>query len=191
MKKHIILCGRRQVGKTTMVNRLMRELRVPVYGYQTSTTVRDPDGTRHIYMYPAGKVDGYMSEENHVGDCNMKVRSVNRSVFEGLGVRLLKDAKPDGVIVMDEIGFMEIGTDDFCGEILRALDGDIPVLAAVKDTEFGSEFLDKIRKHQNARVYMLTEKNRDEVFAAVCPVVLGWNSIGQFPKQIDETNHIT
>ena len=191
MKKHIILCGRRQVGKTTMINRLMRELRVPVYGYQTSTTVRDPDGTRHIYMYPAGKVDGYMSEENHVGDCNMKVRSVNRRVFEDLGVRLLKGAKPDGVIVMDEIGFMEIGADDFCGEVLRALDGDIPVLAAVKDTEFGSEFLDKIRKHQNAGVYMLTEKNRDEVFAAVCPVVLGWNSIGQYPKQIDETDHIT
>ena len=191
MKKHIILCGRRQVGKTTMVNRLMRELCIPVYGYQTSTIVRDPDGTRHIYMYPAGKVDGYMSEQNHVGDCNMKVRSVNRRVFEDLGVRLLKDAKPDGVIVMDEIGFMEIGADDFCGEILRALDGDIPVLAAVKDTEFGSEFLDKIRKHPNAGVYMLTEKNRDEVFAAVCPVVLGWNSIGQYPKQIDETNHIT
>ncbi|MBQ1423885.1 MAG: hypothetical protein IIY96_05540 [Lachnospiraceae bacterium] len=191
MKKHIILCGRRQVGKTTMINRLMRELRVPVYGYQTSTTVRDPDGTRHIYMYPAGKVNGYMSGENHVGDCNMKVRSVNRSVFEDLGVRLLKGAKPDGVIVMDEIGFMEIGADDFCGEVLRALDGDIPVLAAVKDTEFGSEFLDKIRKHQNAGVYMLTEKNRDEVFAAVCPVVLGWNSIGQYPKQIDETDHIT
>ena len=191
MKKHIILCGRRQVGKTTMVNRLMRELCIPVYGYQTSTTVRDPDGTRHIYMYPAGKVDGYMSEENHVGDCNMKVRSVNRSVFEDLGVRLLKGAKPDGVIVMDEIGFMEIGADDFCGEILRALDGDIPVLAAVKDTEFGSEFLDKIRKHQNAGVYMLTEKKRDEVFAEDCPVVLGWNGIGQYPKQIDETDHIT
>ena len=191
MKKHIILCGRRQVGKTTMINRLMRELRVPVYGYQTSTTVRDPDGTRHIYIYPAGKVDGYMSEENHIGDCNTKVRRVNRRVFEDLGVRLLKDAKPDGVIVMDEIGFMEIGADAFCGEVLYALDGDIPVLAAVKDTEFGSEFLDKIRKHQNAGVYMLTEKNRDEVFAAVCPVVLGWNSIGQYPKQIDETDHIT
>jgi nucleoside-triphosphatase len=191
MKKHIILCGRRQVGKTTMVNRLMRELSVPVYGYRTSTTVRDPDGTRHIYMYPAGKVNGYMSEENHVGDCNMKIRSVNRRVFEDLGVRLLKGAKPDGVIVMDEIGFMEIGADDFCGEILHALDGDIPVLAAVKDTEFGSEFLDKIRKHPNAGVYMLTEKNRDEVFAEVCPVVLGWNCIGHYPKQIDETDHIT
>ncbi len=175
MKKHIILCGRRHVGKTTMITRLMAELKVPVYGFQTSTTVTDPDGTHHIYMYPVGKVDGSMSDWNHVGDCNMRERSVNRQVFETLGVQLLRSAKPDGVIVMDEIGFMEIGAENFCHEILKALDGDIPVLATVKDTDLGVEFLDLVRDHKNAELIMLTAENRDEVFGKVLPVIRSWN----------------
>ena len=175
MKRHIVLCGRRHVGKTTMVNRLMKELTVPVYGFQTSTTVTDPDGTHHIYMYPAGKLDGSMSDRNHVGDCNMHVQSVNRQVFETLGVQLLTNAKPDSVIVMDEIGFMEIGAENFCHEVLKALDGNIPVLATVKDTDLGAEFLDQIRKHKNAEVYMLDSDHWDEIFEKVLPVVKGWN----------------
>ena len=175
MKKHIILCGRRHVGKTTIINRLMQELTIPVYGYQTSTTVTDEDGTHHIYMYPAGHVDGQMSDANHVGDCRMKVLNLNRDAFETLGVKFIKRAKPDGIIVMDEIGFMEIGAEHFCDAVLKALDGDIPVLATVKDTELGSEFLDRVRKHPNAEVYMLTAENRDAIYEELCPQVRHWN----------------
>ena len=175
MKRHIVLCGRRHVGKTTMINRLMKELACPVYGYQTNTTVTDPDGTHHIYMYPAGRVDGQMSDGNHVGDCNTRERSVNLQVFETMGVQLLQNAMPDGVIVMDEIGFMEIGAENFCQEVLKALDGNIPVLATVKDTELGAEFLDQVRKHKNAEVYMLDIDHWDEIYEKVLPVIQSWN----------------
>ena len=100
---------------------------------------------------------------------------MNLEVFEELGVKLLNEAKPDGVIVMDEIGFMEIRAERFCDAVLRALEGDIPVLATVKDTELGSEFLDKVRKHPKAEVYMLTPDNREEVLAEVLPKIRAWN----------------
>ena len=175
MKKHILICGRRHVGKTTITNRLMQEIKVPVYGYQTSTVVTDADGTHHIYMYPAGRVDGHMEEANHIGDCDTKNRTVNHSVFDELGAKLIRAAQPGGVIVMDEIGFMEIGSEQFCDAVLAALDGEISVLATVKDTDFGAEFLDKVRQHPNAELYMLTAENREEVFEQVLPAVRSWN----------------
>ena len=32
---HILLCGERQVGKSTMIRRLLQENRLPVYGFMT------------------------------------------------------------------------------------------------------------------------------------------------------------
>ena len=49
------------------------------------------------------------------------------------------------------------------GAVLGALDGDIPVLATVKDTDFGAEFLDRVRQHPGAELIMLTPENRGEV----------------------------
>ena len=175
MKKHILICGRRQVGKTTMVTRLMQELTVPVYGFQTARAATDPDGTHHICMYPAGRADGHMSAENHIGECNMHVRSVQPRVFDELGVSLLRAARPGGVIVMDELGFMEAGSEIFCGEVLKTLDGDIPVLATVKDTDLGASFLDRVRQHPDAELYMLTRENYDEVLSVILPKVQSWN----------------
>ncbi len=163
MDKHILICGRRHAGKTTLINHLMQELKVPVYGFQTSTVQTDADGTHHIYIYTAGNVDGHMDSFNHIGDCDTKNRSVNMSVFDTLGVQMIEAAQPGGVIVMDEIGFMEIGSRYFCDAVLKALDGEIPVLATVKDTDFGAEFLDKVRQHPNAELIMLTPDNREEV----------------------------
>jgi len=162
MDKHIVICGRRHVGKTTLVNHLMEQIRVPVYGFQTSTVLEDADGTHHIYMYPAGQVDGHMEEANHIGDCDTRNRTVNPSVFDSLGVELIKAARPGGIIVMDEIGFMETGSQRFCDAVLEALDGEIPVLATVKDTELGAEFLDKVRQHPRAELIMMTAENREE-----------------------------
>ena len=175
MKKHIVLCGQRQVGKTTMTQRLMREILVPVYGFRTKIMSVDEDGTHHIYMYPAGSGDGVMEESNHIGDCRMTDRTVNLRVFEDLGVRLLREAKTDGVIIMDELGFMEAGAKNFCEEVLQAFDGETPILAAVKDTRHAAEFLGRIRNHKNAELFMLTRENYGEVLEQVLPIVRSWN----------------
>jgi hypothetical protein len=55
------------------------------------------------------------------------------------------------------------------------LDGNIPVLATVKDTELGAEFLDQVRKHKNAEVYMLDLDHCDEIYEKVLPVIQSWN----------------
>ena len=177
-KKHILIMGSRKAGKTQMTDSLIREIRQhgkKVYGFQTQIMVHREDGFHEIFMYPAGQVDSsHMAEDNHVGDCNTKERTINLKVFDGLGTDLIRSARPDGILVMDELGFMEADSDNFTKAVLEALDGDIPVLASVKKVKMHVDFLDKVLGHPDVQVYELTEDNYDRVYEKVLPQVLGW-----------------
>ena len=73
---------------------------------------------------------------------------------------------PNGhIVLLDEVGFMEASSKAFCGAVLSLLDGDIPVLAAVKDKEI--PFLEQVRNHPKGKCFYITEENRDELFAEV------------------------
>ena len=175
--KHILLCGERHSGKTYLTERLLRECRVPLYGFMTKIMVTREDGYHEIYMFPAGKTDGAMTEENHVGNCNTRQRTVNLQVFDNLGVRLLREARSDGIIVMDELGFMESGSPAFCQAVLERLDGDIPVLATVKAGGVDVEFLRRVRSHPKAELYMLCPERLEELYNTLLPVIQGWNEV--------------
>ena len=78
------------------------------------------------------------------------------------------------MIVMDEIGYMEDEAEDFCAAVREAFDGDIPVLASIKRTEHASRHIDTILHHPRTNVFMLTESNREEVYAKVSEIVREW-----------------
>lgn len=172
-KIHILLCGERGAGKTTLIEKLLEECEVPVRGFVTRSTPRREDGFHSIYIHPAGSAERVRTEENHIGDCNGRQRTVNLQVFETKGISYLQ-ATEAGVIVMDELGFMETGSEKFCRTVFDCLDGDIPVLAALK-SRFDVDFLNQVRAHTKAQVYMLTEENRDLLYHELKPVVQKWN----------------
>ena len=74
---------------------------------------------------------------------------------------------------MDELGFMESEAYAFRSAVLRALDSDVPVLAAVKDKQ-GVPFLQQVRQHPQAEVFAINAENREELFARLLPLVKDW-----------------
>lgn len=171
--KHIIICGARGVGKSTLIEKLLSHCTLPIYGYFTRSTPRREDGSHSIYIYPAGSKERPRSEKNHVGDCNQKHPNVNPEVFATLGCEYLK-SKPDGIIAMDEIGFMEKNISAFCSKVLQCLDGNTPVLATIKD-KYDVDYLNQIRAHPNVQVYTITPENRDTLYQELLPILLKWN----------------
>lgn len=170
---HIVVSGAKQTGKSTLIERLLAQCTVPVYGFLTRTTARRADGFHSIYLYPAHSMERPMTEENHVGDCNSRQRTVNADVFTNLGVKYLEH--PDGgIIVMDELGFMETASPAFCEAVLSCLDGDTPVLAICKNRS-DVDFLNKVRCHPKVRNYTITQENRDDLFELLLPVIKAWN----------------
>ena len=173
-RKHILICGKKQSGKTTLINRIIRESRLPVYGYRTQMERSSEDGRGHVYMYPAGSIGGSRSRENEVGITGGSVKSVNYDVFNGLGCALLEAARDDGMIVMDEIGYMEDRAEKFCRAVAVAFDGDIPVLASIKDTDRRSEHIQRILAHPKAQVFRLNPDNREDVYEEIRAIVETW-----------------
>ena len=77
---------------------------------------------------------------------------------------------------MDELGFMEAKAEAFTREVFAALDGDIPVIAAVK-ARFDVLFLNEVRAHPHAQLVVITKENRDELYLELLPQILEWNAL--------------
>lgn len=173
--KHIIICGERQVGKSTLIAKLQSELTVPVYGVITKIMRKREDGFHEIYMFRPDDRERRISEANHLADSDSVTRKVSPALFETMGVELIREARPGGVIILDELGFMEASAPEFCRAVLSAFDGDIPILAAVKQGFENVDFLNKIKAHPKADLYMIDRNNRDALYEALLPRVREWN----------------
>ena len=172
-QKHILLCGRRRSGRSTLIHTLLQNVTVPVFGYETITMGTRPDGWHEIYLFPYGTENPQKREENHVADCNTKERVICTAIFDTLGVQLLC-ASIQGILVMDEIGFMESGAENFCRTILKRLDGDAPVLAAVR-TGMDTPFLRQVMQHKKAHCIEMRPELFKETEQQLRPIVQAWN----------------
>lgn len=173
--RHIIICGERQVGKSTLIEKLRTEISVPVYGVITKIMRRREDGFHEIYMFSPSDTERKLSDENHLADCDSVNRTVSPVLFETLGVELLRARKPDGIVILDELGFMEARSEHFCREVMDILDGEIPVIAAVKKGFADIDFLNHVKNHPKADLYIIDSGNRDELYLKLLPVVREWN----------------
>ena len=59
--------------------------------------------------------------------------------------------------------------------VMKALDGDVPVVAAVK-SRFDIPFLDAVRAHPNTILYMITIENRDDLLSELLQIVRNWRN---------------
>ena len=158
--KHILICGKRQVGKSTLIRKLTSGLDIPVYGIITKIYPTAANGFQPVYLSPVG----YSAEPVLVAECRPDEQIIYREAFEGPGVSLIEQASGGGIIILDELGFLESGCEKFTQAVLRAFDGSIPVLAAVKSTHPNVDFLNNVRNHPNCELHYITKENRDELY---------------------------
>ncbi len=162
--RHILITGNVGVGKSTLIRRLLAALDKPVYGFITLKMAEPGAENWPFYIFPAAQPvsERSCSNANLLG-IRGAVKEHHPEIFDSVGTNLIRSAKPDGVILMDELGFMESGAAEFQNAVLEALSGDIPVIASVKNKP-GVDFLDKIRSSPNSVIYTVTKENRDALF---------------------------
>lgn len=165
--KHLFLTGESHAGKSTLIRRALaaRPL-LRVGGF--CTVVREGDiagAVGGVYLLPGDAPDAPTDERNRVG-----IRWRDRSpqgfadAFDHLGVACLAPQGRD-ILLMDELGRMERDAMLFQRAVMRALDGDVPVLGVVKMRQ--APFLDAVRAHPRVEVLSVTPQSRDALLAVV------------------------
>ena len=177
MKKHILICGEKGVGKSTLIRRLVEAAQLTVSGFCTKMDENAGEVMHPIYIYPAAVPmdQRQRGTENLVGRCGDfgRQKEIFPEVFDALGTAYLQSPQSCQVILMDELGFIESGAQAFRRAVLQTLDGDTPVLAAVKN-RMDVEFLRQVCAHPRAEVVPIDPKNREELYRMLLPVVSGW-----------------
>ena len=158
-KTHIFLTGRKGVGKSTLLGKVLRGLDVPVSGFLTKKVWLPGAERASVHLLHPGTAE-IPGEENFLFYCGDKGKETAER-FDRMAVRALREREGKRLIVMDEIGPHETRALRFQQEVLRVLDGDIPVLGVLQEAE--SPFLKKIAAHPRVQVIRVTEENRDSL----------------------------
>ena len=158
---HVLITGAPGAGKSTLIRRVLAELKCPVFGFETAKEAPLPGGEGCPILLRTPD----RSLSLTAGRADRRLLEVRKESFDLFATHLLSPMPERGILLMDELGIMESVSPDFCAAVLSRLDGSTPVLAAVKDK--AHPFLDAVRAHPNCCLFRLTADNREALFGEV------------------------
>ena len=157
---NIFLTGLPQTGKSTLIQKALNALGIRPCGFITKAGAKEPDDSSNVYIHAANSHDFVQKLANRVG--HRVGDGINRTafpqVFDTVGTHILQHSSPP-LILMDELGFMENEALLFQAEVLKTLDGSIPVLGVMKPKN--TPFLNRVRAHEKTKLLAVTPENRD------------------------------
>jgi nucleoside-triphosphatase len=156
----LLIRGRPGVGKTTVarcVVQLLREAGIPVAGF---TTEEIREGARRV-GFVVESVSGQRGVLAHVelpGPPRVGKYGVDLPTFERIAIPALA-APPRGVVVIDELGTMELASAAFRDAVSALLDGNASIVATVH--VFPHPFTDALKRRPGVQMREVTRENRD------------------------------
>ena len=161
MTARLLVQGRPGAGKSTAARRLVDILRargVPVRGF---TTEEIREGGRRV-GFAVNAVDGHRGVLAHVdigGPVRVGRYGVDLTEFERVALPSLGDPEPGGVVMIDELGKMELASAAFRDAVQRLVDSRFPLVATVHVHRY--PFTDALKRH--IEVVRLAAGNRDRL----------------------------
>jgi nucleoside-triphosphatase len=152
------------VGKTTIIKRLSEAMEDRAGGFYTEE-IRGSSGRREGFRLVT--LEGDRVVMAHVdlrgeGRPSVSRYGVDVDAIEQLGVAALQRAIAlEQVVVIDEIGKMELFCDAFRETVASAVDGRSPVLATAMSSSH--PWVDGLKARQRVEVWQVTVRNRDEI----------------------------
>lgn len=158
---NILLTGEIQVGKTTVIKRILDETGLTADGFRTYWRPSDDGGT-DLFIRPYGDpiADGMVYKCAHRLDCR---RSVYPEAFDSAARSFLSRCGRKDIIILDELGFMENDAKAFQETVLSILRGSKPVLGVIKPRS--TPFLDAVRGIKDVETVNVTVENREKIFS--------------------------
>ena len=165
--KNILLEGRSGIGKTTVMQSLAAQLSQSyTLGGFLTTEIRQ-DGQRVGFRLEtfAGDVVTLAHIDFPIGARVGKYR-VDQTVFERIGVNGLQRALQESqILLIDEIGKMELLSGRFQQVVWQCLDSAIPTIATIMQKPH--PFVERVKARKDIRLVQLTHDNREQTIVDV------------------------
>ena len=155
----VFLTGQRGVGKSTALRRALAGCGLRIGGFMTDFGETRYAEDKTLWLLPWGEEPDFSAGEV-CARMGPEGRLVRPEVFDGLGAALLRDSAHDpacGLILMDELGFLEAEAARFRAAVLSVLAGPKPVMGVVRQGLGAWQGVDL------GEVWEVTEENREEV----------------------------
>lgn len=160
IRKHLFLTGDKQVGKSTLLRKLIEAKRLDCSGFETKAFYQD-DERKGFTLH--GRVDMPPYEN----DCICCARIGEKKsvpvlpVFDENGVRILQAslASSSPYLLMDELGRLERQAVAFIAQLYACLDSDKRVLGVLQ--KCSSAHVEAISRRDDVTVLTVTPENRE------------------------------
>ena len=164
LKRLIFVTGPPGIGKTSVLLRSVNGLKSRGYeiGGMISRDVRE-GGVRvgfEIMDFSTGQ-RGWLAHINQPTGPKISKYRVNLTDLEAIGVSSILDAiRNADIIIVDEIGPMELFSSGFKDAVIQAVESDKPVLGTI---HFGlrNSFVSGLKNREDAEIFEVTYENRE------------------------------
>jgi nucleoside-triphosphatase len=164
-----LLTGRPGVGKTTCLRRTLEQLAIPVGGFFTEEVREQGQRVGFALVTPGGQRAILAHIHRRDGPRVGKYR-VDLEALDQIGVPAILDAvRRRALVVIDEIGKMEMASPIFCRTVEETLQAEVTVLGTILRAPH--PWADRIKGRRAVAVVEVTPANRDELPARLAALV--------------------
>lgn len=161
--KNILLTGPPGVGKTTVIKKVVSNLKASKLKLQGFYSEEERSGGRRI-AFVMHTLDGqkeYLAHQNFSSKYSIRNYGVSIKNIESTAVPSMLPLDPDHVIIIDEIGKMECFCEKFKSATRTALDSSNIVLGTIPSNAAG--FMKQIKERPDIEIVEISQENRDEI----------------------------
>jgi nucleoside-triphosphatase len=159
--KNIFITGLPGCGKTTLIKEILEELKIPAKGFFTEE-IRKNGGRIGFKIVTLSGKTGILAEKGFESSFRVSKYGINLKDLEEIGVKEIEEGlKEDCLIVVDELGKMELFSKKFQEIISKALDSKNKILGTIMLKP--NPFCDEIKRRLDTKIFYLTRENFQEV----------------------------